>query len=411
MQDGRSIERFDFYLFCLLCGLLAFSLLIIFGATSTAGVFRSRAYTQLAAVLIGIALIIVMQLVDYRTILDHAYGVYWSCVAILLGVLVFGMAAKGTKSWFEIPLVGFRFQPSELMKVGLIVALARCLAKRDRSLDGLKQMLIPLSLVAIPFLVVMAQSDAGTALTFPLVALAMFWAAGVRKIYLFLLLSPALGLMGIRGGFVTLFVFAIILFILFRIAIKVGVPWLDWSVFLGMNVLSYLVAPMAWELLKPHQRQRLMVFLEPNVDPMGISWNLIQSKVALGSGGFWGKGWQQGTQIRGQFLPAFHTDFAFSVLGEEWGLVGCVIVMGLFFLILVHGLEIAQSTRNFPGSLLVVGIVALFFTHIVVNIGMCMGLMPVIGIPLSFISYGGSAMVANALAISFLFNVQIHRYR
>ncbi|HNT33396.1 MAG TPA: rod shape-determining protein RodA [bacterium] len=411
MQDGRSIERFDFYLFCLLCALLGMSLLIIFGATSSSGVMRSKAYTQLAAVVIGIALVIMMQLVDYRTILDNAYTVYWSCVGLLLGVLVFGLVAKGSKSWFVVPVIGFRFQPSELMKVGLIIGLARCLSKRDRSLDGLKEMLIPLILIGIPFLLVLAQHDAGTALVFPLVAMAMFWAAGVRKIYLFLLLSPALGIMGIRGGFVSLFIFAVLLFILFRIAIKVGVPWLDWCIFLAVNVVSYFAAPMAWEFLKPHQRQRLMVFLEPNVDPMGISWNLIQSKVALGSGGFWGKGWQQGTQIRGQFLPAFHTDFAFSVLGEEWGFVGCLILMVIFFLFLIHGLEIAQSTRYLPGALVVVGVVALFFIHILVNVGMCMGLMPIIGIPLCFISYGGSALVANALAASFLFNVQIHRFK
>ena len=410
-ENRKVLERFDFYLLGILVSLLFISMMVILGAAGPRPELRSLAFTQLLAIVIGMGVLIGLQVIDYRVFLDHAYGIYWTVVLLLVSVLFFGHGVRGARSWFILPIVHIRVQPSELMKVAFVFAMARYLSKRDRSLDRFKDLAVPLGFALVPFLLIVAQRDLGTASVFLPVALLMFWAAGVRPIYLFLLMSPALGVLGIRGGILSILIFLVLMFVLFRFAAKLAVSWFDWGMFLLLDILAYLGSPTVWNLLKPHQQKRLLVFLNPEMDPTGDSWNLIQSKIALGSGGIWGKGWQQGTQIRGRFLPDFHTDFVFSMLGEEWGLIGCVILMVLFFLFLMHGLEVAQSTRHYPGALLACGIVSLFFVHVIVNVGMCMGLVPVIGIPLCFVSYGGSAMVANLIAAAMLFNVQQYRFR
>jgi len=311
---------------------------------------------------IGMLLLLAVALIDIRIWFQLAYPIYGVSLLLLVAVEFFGRMGKGAERWIDIgPL---QLQPSELMKIALILALARFLhgilvedVSRPTRLFG------ALLLIALPAVLVLMQPNLGTAT---------------------ILIAVGAGLLFVSG--------------------------LSWKIIVPVIVLAVAAVPVGWEfVLKDYQKQRVYTFLDPDTDPLGSGYNTLQSKIALGSGGVFGKGFGEGTQSRLNFLPEKQTDFIFTVLGEEFGLFGLMILMGLYLTILTQGVMIALDTRSQFGRLVAMGVCLNFLLYILINTSMSMGLIPVVGIPLPLVSYGGTALITVLLGFGLLLSVQIHR--
>jgi rod shape determining protein RodA len=324
-------------------------------------------------------------------------AVYVAALLLLVLTLAIGSGAGtavGTKSWLTIG--GVRLgQPAELAKLATILMLARHLgARRDPPLS-LVQLLPSLAIVGLPFVLVGLQPDLGSALVFVGILFATLFWAGVSPFFLVLLASPLLSL---------LFAFSTPIWGAWILVLTVLLLWVRPYVAEGLtvwfgNVAMGVVALELWRRLAPYQQNRLLSFLNPEIDPRATGWHIIQSKVAIGSGGVLGKGFTAGTQKRLAFLPEQHTDFVFSVLGEEFGFAGVVAVLLLFAILLYLLVRVAASAQDGFSSLVVVGVAGMLVTHVFVNIGMTVGLMPIVGIPLPFFSYGGSFLLTCCVAV------------
>jgi len=304
---------------------------------------------------------------DYRRLERWGYVFYGIALVLLVAVLAVGRTGMGAQRW--LPLGPFSFQPSELGKLFMIVALAKYFAD-DGITRGhtLRQLVKPAALVLVPVLLVVKQPDLGTGMMFLFIFCALAVAAGVRfKSFIYLVISSA-------------------------IAMPVA-----WSFF--------------WGHLKDYQKKRLLVFISPDVDPSGAGYHIIQSKIAIGSGMLTGKGYLNGTQSQLSFLPERHTDFIFSVVSEEFGFAGSLFVLLLFLFIILWGIETANRAKDRFGSLLAVGCVAMIFFHVVINIGMTVGIMPVVGVPLPLVSYGGTSALTTLIALGLLLNVNLRRFK
>ncbi|MEW5865472.1 MAG: rod shape-determining protein RodA [Bacillota bacterium] len=317
---------------------------------------------QVTAFVIGTLLVGMILTMDYR-LAERAHKVlYFVNVTMLVLVLVMGRRISGAQSWFRLgPLA---LQPSELAKVAVILTFARHLAEADdvASRRGLAMAFLH---VAVPMVLVLLQNDLGTALVFCGITLGMLYVAGARG-------KDLLAIVGVGA--------------------------------LASPALFFFV-------LKDYQRARLLAFLNPYADPTGTGYNVIQSTIAIGSGRFFGKGLFHGTQARLNFLPAHHTDFIFSVVGEELGFIGAIVVLTLYAFILWRCLQVAAIAKDAFGRLVATGVASMLLFHILVNIGMTMSLMPVTGIPLPFLSYGGSSLLANLIAIGFVLDIHMRRQK
>jgi rod shape determining protein RodA len=323
--------------------------------------------------------------------------VYIVSVVVLLFTLAFGTGggtAAGSKSW--ITIAGHRMgQPSELAKLAVVLMLARWLAERRAAPATLRELIPPCLIAGLPFLLIVAQPDLGSALVLVAILFSMLYWAGTKPSLLLLLASPAIGLVlsfstMVWGAWIVL-LFGLLLW--WRPYV-----WEGLTVML-LNVAMGVVALPFWRHLAPYQQNRLLAFLNPDVDPRATGWHVIQSRVAVGSGGFLGKGFTHGSQKRLAFLPAQHTDFIFSVVGEELGFVGVMVALGLFAALILVLFRIARRATDPFSGLVVFGIAGMLFTHIVENVGMTVNLLPITGIPLPFFSYGGSFLLACAVAI------------
>ncbi|MGB7211498.1 MAG: rod shape-determining protein RodA [Gemmatimonadales bacterium] len=328
----------------------------------------------------------------------YALGLLVLIVTLIIGTGV-GTAA-GTKSWISLGGVSLG-QPSEFAKLATILMLARWLSSQREAPQSLREMVTPLIIVGVPALLVLKQPDLGSAIVFGGILFAMLYWAGVRISLLVLLASPLVSLIlafsvWSWGAWVALL--AILLW-WWRPFVLEGI------VIGALNVLMGFIALPLWKSLHPYQQNRLLTFLRPTFDPRGANYQALQSKVAIGSGGWFGAGYLHGPEKRLVFLPAQHTDFIFAVVGEELGFVGVIVALGLFLALLLVLVRIARRANEPFGSLMAFGIVGLFFTHIFENVGMTVNLMPITGIPLPFFSYGGSFLVASALAIGLALRV------
>jgi rod shape determining protein RodA len=311
---------------------------------------------------LGLLIIVVTCLFDYRHLEYFSFPLYGGNLLLLVVVLAVGRTSMGATRW--ISLGGVNVQPSEIMKIVIIVALARYFSDKAH-LRGfsLRELVVPGLILAVPALLIMKQPDLGTAMLVLCIGGTMALYAGVqRSAVIFLGLS---GLVAVCGG---------------------------------------------WFLLHDYQRQRILTFLNPERDPLGAGYHIIQSKIAVGSGGLNGLGFMKGTQSQLSFLPERHTDFAFSVFAEEWGLTGCLLLLGLYCLIVLWGLHIALRSNDRFGMYLALGVSAMLFWHIVVNLGMVIGLLPVVGVPLPLFSYGGTSMVTTMTGVGLLMNVSMRRF-
>jgi rod shape determining protein RodA len=386
-------------------GLMLFGLATLYSAGQTDVPTRAAGVWHRQFIWVGIGVIgaWIIFPVSLRVLEWLAPALYAFSVLLLGTVLLVGTGAgtaESSHSWLS--LGGHQIgQPSELAKVATVLMLARFLSSRKEPPRSLRDLIGPALIVGVPCLMVLKQPDLGSALVFIGIFFAMMFWAGVRPRLLFLLATPGISLL---LAFNTLaWSIWMIIFVLIIIAWRPYV-W-DWVVFLIANVAMGAIAMPLWKRLAPYQQNRLLTFLNPEVDPRAAGYHAIQSRVAIGSGGWFGTGYTAGPQKRLAFLPEQHTDFVFSVVGEELGFVGVLVALGLFLALFLVLLRIARRATDLFSSLAVFGIVGLFFTHVFENVGMTVNLMPITGIPLPLFSYGGSFFIICCLCIGLALRV------
>jgi rod shape determining protein RodA len=397
-----SIDR---QLVAVTLGLMLFGLATLYSAgqtdvpTRAAGVWH-RQFMWVGIGIIGAWIIFQVSLRVLEWVAPALYAVSVLLLGIVLLVGTGAGTAESSHSWLAIG--GHQIgQPSELAKVATVLMLARYLSGRKEPPRSLRDLIGPALIVGVPCLMVLKQPDLGSALVFIGIFFAMMFWSGVRPRLLFLLASPGISLL---LAFNTLaWSIWIVVFVLILIAWRPYV-W-DWVVFLIANVAMGAIAMPLWKRLAPYQQNRLLTFLNPEVDPRAAGYHAIQSRVAIGSGGWFGTGYTEGPQKRLAFLPEQHTDFVFSVVGEELGFVGVLVALALFLALFLVLLRIARRATDAFSSLAVFGIVGLFFTHVFENVGMTVNLMPITGIPLPLFSYGGSFFIICCLCLGLALRV------
>ncbi|NRP58212.1 MULTISPECIES: rod shape-determining protein RodA [unclassified Marinobacterium] len=351
-----SYTHLDLPLLLLLLALCVAGLVILYSASGQDWAYVERQAIRMAA---GFAALIFLAQVPPRVIMRVGPWLYLLGVALLVGVILFGVGAKGAQRWLALP--GFRFQPSELMKLVLPIVVAGYIARYTLP-PNFKAIIVSVILIAIPFALIMKQPDLGTSL-----------------------------LIGASGVFILLFS---------------GIYW-RW-IFLSAGIVAASL-PGLWMIMKDYQKQRVLTFLDPESDPLGSGWNIIQSKTAIGSGGLSGKGFLSGTQSQLDFLPESHTDFIIAVIGEELGMKGVLVLLALYLLIVGRGLMIAVKAPDSFSRMLAASITLTFFVYVFVNIGMVSGILPVVGVPLPMVSYGGTSIVTLMIGFGILMSIHTHK--
>jgi len=364
--DRRLAYHFDWLLVALTLAVTAGGIVTIYSATVARehGGFTTNPLVVRQAFYAGLGFVgmFAVVLFDYRQLERYAYAIHTLALFTLLLVPVMGSVGGGARRWISLGVVSV--QPSELAKISLVVVLARYFHRAGATGDlRLRDVLAPALLVVIPGVLILAQPDLGTVGVMAVVFFTVLFFAGLR----------------LRS-------------------------------FVLLAVLGSAVVPLLWGHLKPYQQQRVLTFLSPEMDPLGAGYHVIQSKIAIGSGMFWGKGYLHGTQNKLNFLPEQHTDFIFSVFAEEWGYVGALVLLALYAALVLRGLQIAIRAKDRFGALLAFGIVAIVFWQVVINIGMTSGVLPVVGIPLPFFSYGGSSLTTMMMAVGLIINVNMRRF-
>ena len=339
-----------------------------------------------------------VRFVEWATLPAYLLTLFVLCLTLVIGKG--GGTAASSKSWIAIG--GHRLgQPSELMKLTVVLMLAKVLASRPESPNSLADLWKPILTVGIPWIVIMLQPDLGTGLVFIGIFFVMLFWAGTPWPLLVLLASPVISL--VLSFSTTLW--GAWFFVLLALVLRYRPYLFEGISLLLINIVVGVFAPVVWERLAPYQRNRLLVFLDPSVDPRNAGYHVIQSKVAIGSGGLFGSGFLAGPQKRLAFLPEQHTDFIFAVVGEELGFIGVTVALALFLMLFLRITNIAERANESYSSLVAFGLMGCWLVHIVVNVGMTLNLMPITGIPLPFFSYGGSFMLASWLAIGILMRI------
>ncbi len=362
--DRRIIYHFDWTLVAIVLGVLGIGMLSVLSASygGPHSSFHPLVVRQLMWIAAGLAVMLVAALIDYRALSTYAYLLYFVALALLGALSIVGHSTMGARRW--IALGFFHLEPSEVVKLALVLVMVRYL-REEPPKGGIRllQLIVPAVLVLIPVGLVLKEPDLGTALIMLAIAATLIFAGG-----------------------------------------------LNLRALLGLALVGMLAAPLGWHYLKPYQRQRLVSFINPQSDPLGAGYHVIQSEIAIGSGGEWGKGFLKGTQARLNFLPEQSTDFIFSVFAEEWGFAGSLVLIGLYAALIARGVWIARHARDRFGALLAIGLAALIFWQVAINIAMACGVLPVVGLTLPLVSYGGSSLIAMMAAMGVLISINTRRY-
>ncbi|GAB4185019.1 MAG: rod shape-determining protein RodA [Coleofasciculaceae cyanobacterium] len=355
--------------------------------------------------LIGLGLILLISRWRYDILIHWHWVVYGITIVGLIAVMLVGSTANGAQRWINI--AGFQVQPSEFAKIGLIISLAAILHSEPAS--NVMGFLRVLAVAAVPWIFVFLEPNLGTSLVFGAITLGMLYWGNANPGWLLLMISPIISAIIFNAYLPAWF---------FWVGGMVYVGWrsFSWPILgalgaLALNAISGGLGHMLWGLLKEYQKDRLLLFLDPDKDPLGGGYHLIQSKIAIGAGGIWGRGLHQGTQTQLRFIPEQHTDFIFSAIGEELGFVGCICVLLAFWFLCLRLVIIAQSSTDNFGSLIAIGVLSMIVFQSIVNIGMNIGLAPITGIPLPLLSYGRSSLLANFLGLALVQSVANHRPR
>jgi len=387
--------------------LVAVGLMAIYSATTalnTPALLKDNFAKQVLWFTIGVMIASAIVITPMKFFHKYAYWFYGVGVTLLVLVLFFG-TGKGSHRWFVLgPL---RLQPSEIAKIATILALARFATTQGVDVRRLKDVLLMGAIVLTPALLIIKEPDLGTAIVFMSLALPMLFWAGLSPFIIFLLLTPLLAMLASYNQYIFFLVMALILGVLYWRRTKL---WIILAVF-AANVGVGVITPKVWASMHEYQRGRILTFVGLSEDLKGSGYQVNQAKVAIGAGGFWGKGWQRGTQTQLRFLPEQHTDFIFTVIGEEFGFFGVMFVMLVFATLLLRALMIAAAAKSKFSSLVVVGCVTAISVHVIINMGMCVGVMPVTGIPLPFLSYGGSALWTNMAIVGLVLNAGVRRFQ
>ncbi len=398
MREDQLIYRIDWMTVVIYFALVIGGWLSIYAAEYNPDVnnsifnFNTSAGRQFVWICTSFALITVIMLLDFRIYETISYFVYGGVILLLIAVLLFGKEVAGSKSWFAIG--SFEFQPSEFAKFAVCLAMARYLGKSTRKTSDLPIQVTGLMLFVVPMVLVMLQGDAGTAIVFTALVIVLF-KEGMHPIFL-------IGAIGIAFLFImTLLInqLALIIGITIVTILIVGLVGRSLNKIVVTLITGFVAVAFVFsvdfiltEVLKPHQQKRVMSLVNPNADPLGIGWNVTQSKIAIGSGGWIGKGYLEGTQTKFDFVPKQTTDFIFSTIGEEQGWIGSILLLAAFTALLVRLISLANRQKSPFARIYGFGVVSILFIHYALNIAMTIGLFPVIGIPLPFFSYGGSSL-------------------
>lgn len=359
----KNLKYIDWILLLAVLVLAALGAAVIYSASFQLRTLTGVHYLQRQLVWLGLGLaaFLVLSLTDYRKLIAGGYFLAALTTLLLVAIVLLGETRFGARRWIQVG--GFTVQPSEFAKVTLVLMLARYLTARFDRRDRWSFVLVPCLLAAVPAALILKQPDLGTAIIFLPVTVGMVFAAGGKGKQILILV-----------------------------------------------LIIMILAPGFWFFLRDYQKTRLLVFLDPGLDPSGAGYTILQSKIAIGSGGLWGKGWLGGTQNMLSFLPERQTDFVFSVVAEEWGFAGCLLVIGLYGVIFLRLFGIAWKCRELSGKLLVSGAILILGAHVGINIGMAAGLLPATGLPLPLISYGGSVTVTFLIVFGLCQSVYVHRY-
>ncbi len=365
MFDRRLLEDFDWVLLLTTVLICVIGFVAIYSASYSYGTATPYFEKQVLWFFIGLGAMLVVTMIDYRIMERFSPFLHILMIVLLFLVLIYGTGSSGSRVQRWLRLGPVFVQPSEFVKFTLILFFAHYFNDSRRIGDlGLKDIFWPALATLVPFLLIIRQPDLGTA--------------------------------------------GILLFIFIPVIFLAGIRYKLILIALGLSVISI---PFVWIfLLKPYQRDRIVTFMSPELDPIGKGYQIIQSKIAVGSGQIWGKGYLQGTQAQLNFLPARHTDFIFSVFTEEWGFVGGVLLVMLYAFLILWCLKYVGKTKDRSGSILTAGVTAILTAQVIINIGMVIGILPIVGMPLPFMSYGGSAMLSHMVGIGLILNVRMRRY-
>lgn len=400
-------KKIDFFLLFSVLGLIAMGLVALYSSSHTVmaqGSGTNYFVKQLFWTFLGLTIVAVVYFIPPRWIYQFSYFFYGFSIFLLVLVIFFGRIGYGAARWLRVG--PFLLQPSELAKLATILALARYISREDCDLNQLKPFLLAALFPFVPFLLIARQPDLGTAMVFAALTLPMFYWAGLKGVNLTLIIIPFIMIFASFNFYAFLIIMLILLFfMIYSRRSRLLIIFV-----LLLNIVVGLTTPALWNHLKPYQRNRIIVFLDPESDPKGSGYQIIQSKVAIGSGGLTGKGFMQGSQTQLRFLPEQHTDFIYAVIGEEFGFRGVILGIVLFTIFFVRGIQIAASVKNKYNGIVAIGIVTVLLFQAVINMGMTIGLFPVTGLPLPFLSYGGSAMLTNLLMVGILLNFYRNKY-
>lgn len=360
MSARGFLSQFDYFLFLAALILALIGALGIYNASAEGGDY-SLFVRHILWIGLGVGICFFVMSIDYHFLADHAFLLYGLSAFLLLGILFFGTEINGSKSWLTFG--GVSFQPSEMAKVAVILVLARYLSEISGSHMQRRHLFVLASLTLLPMILITLQGDLGTALMYLPILFGVVVVAGLKMRFL-----------------------------------------------AGILIVSLCVAPLGWFFLKDYQRQRILVTLDPGLDPQGIGYQSRQSQIAIGSGGLFGKGLGQGLQSQLGFVPEIHTDFIFAILAEEIGFVGSILILMLYLLVLMRLILIAEKARDRVGILILTGVASLIFFHVAINVSMTLGIVPPIGIPLPLLSYGGSSTLTTFAALGLALNVYQRRF-
>jgi len=364
MIDRRLFTNFDWTLYGLVILISAIGVINIYSASASYRLIGTPFFIkQIYWIVAGLFLAVAVCSIDYHILEDTAYWIYGALLALLIIVLFAGRTSMGATRWLHLGLINI--QPSEPMKIVIIAVFARYFTNRP-VFQGIRirDLAYPLLLLGGPVMLIMKQPDLGTAILVVLIVSTMMLYVGVR-----------------------------------------------WTTIVSIFLTALPMLYLGWHyFLREYQKNRILNFINPERDPLGSGYHIIQSKIAVGSGGVIGKGFLHGTQSHLRFLPEQHTDFAFSVFAEEWGFIGCLVILVLYLFLILWGLHIADRCNDRFGSLLAVGVTAMLFWHLLINMGMVIGLFPVVGVPLPFFSYGGTSMITSMVGVSILLNISMRRF-
>ncbi|MBP02586.1 MAG: rod shape-determining protein RodA [Rhodospirillaceae bacterium] len=360
MSMSEKLSAISWSLIFWICIIAVIGFLMLYSAAN--GSFDPWTTRQVTRFILGLMMLLIISLIDIRFVMRYAYAIYAIVLMMLIFVELRGVVGGGAQRWIDFAGI-INLQPSEFMKVALVLALARYFHTLSAEDIGKPSFLIiPIAMLLFPVILILRQPDLGTALLVVMGAGVLFFMAGVKL----------------------------------------------WK-FFSVIVASIIAIPVVWPLLAAYQQKRILTFLSPELDPLGAGYHILQSKIAFGAGGLFGKGFMQGTQSHLNFLPEQQTDFIFTMLAEEFGLVGGATLIGLYVIVITYGFAIALRCRHQFGRLVAIGVTTTFFLYVFINVAMVMGLIPVVGVPLPLISYGGTALLTIMLCMGLLMSVHVHR--